>query len=610
MSAPAAELETTRAPEQRKRRSINWAAVAEWSIYAGVALLIIWPVTFHLGTRLVGSGDSETYVWMNWRIGEQLREFNPLPMELTDAIHPYGSDLLTSDGYLPIYVGGLWNLVLQPVAAFNFAVLTATLLNLWAGRQLARRFSTLRSVQVVAAVAFATTPAIAVRYFGHYTFVWAFTTPLIIAAGIDIARGDRTIRPMRLGLLFFAAYLCSIFYFIFGALVFGVSVLCARWRDWRHVVPRVAIAFTITGVLMAPFVIARLGLDADERNAGGPKILAEESVPLSADVTSVVVQPVTSTYNLSIYDSLQAHFGPNVVEATVFPGFILLIGFGCLLLFRTRVRAGLLISIALLWILGLGPTLRAYGTVMVGNDDGTSVRWLPFSLLQSVPGLGMIRTPNRTSFTIAAVLAIGLAIGLDWFLRQLRTQWAKGAALATCAALLVANLVVPINWASMEIDDSIHQGLKEIHDRAEPGESIVFVPADCYDDFNNNAKLNTVADLPMVGCQANFASIPWYSGLELYAESEALAGLRCDAGVIGRRGVAYPGDTLIGRTGLQDLHDSLGARFYIVDMNAVNDTRCPQRFKDITEALDGNAEVVAENGRWRILDATPAFDES
>ena len=173
---------------------------------------------------------------MNWRVGELISSWHLLPTDIPDAVWPYGSSLLTGDGYLPVYIGGLWNLALLPVLAFNFATLTAIGLNFWGGRTLATRLSDRRAVWIITAIAFATAPSIGLRFFGHYTFEWAFAAPLIIAAGIDVARGG-CLRPVLLGLLFFVAYLCSVFYLVFGAICFVIIVAFARPRGPRPAPP-------------------------------------------------------------------------------------------------------------------------------------------------------------------------------------------------------------------------------------------------------------------------------------------------------------------------------------------------------------------------------------
>ena len=195
------------APEEAepRRPRISLGTIAEFTIYLGVALVIIWPVTTHLMTRIVGSGDAESYVWMNWRIGRMIASFDLLPTVIPDAMWPYGSNLLVSDGYLPVYIGALWSLVFPPVLAYNLAVLTGAMLNFWSARTLAQRLSARRSVWIVSAITFGTAPAIAIRYFGHYTFTFAFTVPLILALAIDTPRG-RPLPWIRLGLLFYVAY--------------------------------------------------------------------------------------------------------------------------------------------------------------------------------------------------------------------------------------------------------------------------------------------------------------------------------------------------------------------------------------------------------------------
>ena len=199
---------------------------------------------------------------------------------------------------------------------------------------------------------------------------------------------------------------------------------------------------------MAPFLLERLRLDAQESDAGGKTVLSDEAVFYSADTEALYTQPPIAKYELPGQSERQSTMGENLVEATVFPGFLLLLGCGAIVLLRTRWRWPLLGTAALIWLLELGPTLKHHGAFVYTDSTGTiPVLWLPFAYLQEVPGLGMIRTPNRASFTVVAVLVAIAAVGLDWLLGWLRTSVARTVALVALSALLLTNLLIPVNWA-------------------------------------------------------------------------------------------------------------------------------------------------------------------
>jgi hypothetical protein len=109
----------------------------------------------------------------------------------------------------------------------------------------------------------------------------------------------------------------------------------------------------------------------------------------------------------------------------------------------------------------------------------------------------------------------------------------------------------------------------------------------------------------MLGCQANAASIPWYSGFDRIVDSEPLAGLRCWPGWLGRRNMPYAQDEMIDAAGMQELHDKLGVRFYILDKVVATDPNCAGRISAITGIVAQNSTVIGEDDRWAVYDAFP-----
>jgi len=82
------------------------------------------------------------------------------------------------------------------------------------------------------------------------------------------------------------------------------------------------------------------------------------------------------------------------IEATIFPGLLLLAGIVVFLLRPDRRRLPLAASVGVLFVLGLGPSLKVAGN-FVWKHGGEPVSWLPYRLLLAVPGLGALRAPVR-----------------------------------------------------------------------------------------------------------------------------------------------------------------------------------------------------------------------
>ncbi|MGH2702852.1 MAG: hypothetical protein ACRDJ2_13910, partial [Actinomycetota bacterium] len=131
-------------------------------------------------------------------------------------------------------------------------------------------------------------------------------------------------------------------------------------------------------------------------------------------------------------------------------------------------------------------------------------------------------------------------------------------------------------------------------------DSAVLVPADCNGSTLWTVKLQIVHRTPLVGCQTSPSQLPWYSDLDMYAESDALAALRCAQGHIGRRRTRFsdeeldPGD-------LHRLRAELGVRFLIVDRVLLSERRCAKLAAQVPRST-ASFEKLGESDRWLVLD--------
>ena len=192
-SAPD-EASEAEGPGRRSRRR----AMIEGLVYGLVAFVILLPATADPLNRIAGTGDAWNMVWIHWRLAELFKSGNLLPWHIPDAVFPFGLDLRVSDGNLPVFIGTMWALVAPPVLAFNLSVATGVMLNILAARRLARVFITDTVPVIIISLAFATAPALALRTFGHYTLLFAFAGPLLVAEGIEIIRRDREPKSLTL----------------------------------------------------------------------------------------------------------------------------------------------------------------------------------------------------------------------------------------------------------------------------------------------------------------------------------------------------------------------------------------------------------------------------
>ena len=555
--------------------TVSWPTLAEAAVYAVAIVLVLGPGVFHASTRLVGrSDDGRYYAWLGWAIGHLVAHGHVVPLRIPNVIAPFGLDLRLVDGYLPSYVSGLFNLVFGPILSYNLTFVTGAVLNLLCARALARRLSRHRLVHVIAAVAFLSAPPIALNaQVGLLPLFWAFTLPLLLGDAIDVAAGRRGVRPGRLAILLVVAYLCSVYFVVFGGVAYGliVGIAALRKRSWRIPITA-AVATLITLAVLTPFVVSRVRFDRAERHRGAETQLVGDSNLFSADALSIVAQPTRSTLLLprpTVVDrSLLRLIDPShTLEWTIFPGLLLLVGGVLFLMRRDARRVPLVAAGAVMWVLALGPSLK-FGGDFVWEHAGKPVSWLPYRLVLGVPALGALRAPFRTGYVLVAVLVAATAIASD---RLLSTRPRHAAIVAAGAAVLLAtNLLLPLPTDTLGTTAASEHALRQIARLARPGDAVMAVPADCDPTF---VSYQVFHHAPVVGCAGSFAANPWQSELA-YTRSDAFTKLRCDRKQYGRIATTDRPVSPFGPEDVAQLRAHDGVRFLVVDRQRLGQIDC------------------------------------
>ncbi len=529
-------------------------------------MLVVWPGILHARTQILGAGDdARYYTWLGWRMGRLIAHGHLVPVHVGDAIHPFGLDLRLLDGYLPSYVCGLFNLIVGPILAFNLTFVAGAILNVLAARALARRFTTNPLVHTIAAVAFVTAPPVAMNVQqGLLPLFWAFTAPLLVADALDVASGARRVRPVRLAALLALAYLCSVYFLVFGGLAYGVivGVAALRERNWRAI-GSTAAAVAITVIVLLPFIVPRIQFDRTEAAHGVDTELLSDSNLFSADALSVVAQPTRSTFLLArpatVERSIVRLPDPRfAIEATLFPGLLLLAGLVAFALGRDRRRLPLLATIGILFVFALGPSLKVGGR-FVWEHGRTPVSWLPYRLLLAVPGLGALRAPVRVEYVLVALLVAATVVALGRLLERAPDRaWLIGAG---AGVLLATNLLVPVPTTKFGTTASSATALREIAHLARPGDTVLSVPADCDPSF---VSLQVFHHTAVAGCAGSFAANPW-SKLVAYTRAAAITKLRCDRTQYGQLRTTPAPSAPFAAADVVALRAEFGVRFVVVD---------------------------------------------
>ncbi len=108
------------------------------------------------------------------------------------------------------------------------------------------------------------------------------------------------------------------------------------------------------------------------------------------------------------------------LEATLFPGLLLLAGFVVFLVGRDRRRLPLASAALLTWILTLGPSLKVGGSFVVGARGRTGRHGCRTACCSRFPGFGVLRGPLRAGEVLVVLLTAGTAIALHRVLASRR----------------------------------------------------------------------------------------------------------------------------------------------------------------------------------------------
>jgi hypothetical protein len=604
----------------------RWGITAV-EVVAGLVLVavVMAPVLAHPNDAMAGALDAPYHAWLGWRLAELFRHGTFFTLTIPDAFAPNGFDLRLVDGLFPAWITGAFDLVTggRMILSYNLALATGVGLDLWAGRRLAQVVSDRRWIWFVSGAAFATAPALAGSLGAHIAFVYAFPIPLLLREAILVARGDRDddrLPWIRIGVLFAVAYLCSSYHLIFGAIAFAIVVVA--WPRSRvragAVFVRLGGSVAVALVLLSPFIVARLSYESAERTAGSHDVVrTSESVAFSADALGAVTPPEAMWIDLPVP---RADLGPQLYPdlRPAFVGYLLLVGLIGVAVARTPARRPVLITVAALWVLSLGPALHVAGK-LVGTEDGISgggTPGMPFRALQALPGLGALRAPTRASYAIAATLAVGLAVALDRLAQRLDDRapseraggssgWMPSAALiATTVLLLGCSLTAPVATSDLGLTAETRRGLEQLAVRSDAGtaaDGIIIVPWGCRLDDPRIVALQTVHHRPNIGCNPPPSATPWYSGLDAWARSAELAALRCDQAHLDRRVLPFDGSVRLGGDdGVDRLRRDLGVRYVVIDRANLPPFGCDS-VRDAITVFD-RYEVVSDDGAWTIVD--------
>lgn len=574
--------------EQRSRTGSWIAATVLAPVVAATALL--WRVVGDLGSVGVGAGDARYWYWAGWRLAEQVRDGDLLPLTTDAVVWPNGYDFRIADGLLPAVVGGFWNLITgSPTLAYNLATATALVTTCLAGVRLAKTVGASPAVAAVVGCAITTAPAFAIRLEGHYNLLFAFPAILLVDVGLRHVSGQTRVFPIaRTAVLLALAYTSSGYYLFAGGLALAIVLLFGRLGrvGTTEAAVRLAIAGAVAAVILSPLLVPKMRLERAERDAGAVPITTT-AASFSSDATAIFVPPAGSLVEPPDVQERNERIGFNLVERTAFPGWLGLLGVAGVLFVRSPYKRPLLAASAVLWVLSLGPTLRFKGRYL-----GSPNEYLPMTAFLKLPGFSGVRAPNRMSFLIAVLAGAAAAVFLEALRRWSGRRFAA-IAVALGIALVAASLRVPVATAR-EPSGAIVTALEQV--RADPSDgAVLHLPEDCLNSIPE-VELQVIHQRNLVGCQGFESAIPWYTELGNYTSSASWAALRCFPEHLGPAPSPFPPDLPATDDAVRALTAELGVAFVIFDQWEKCD-----RAAEIREALLRTAEVVGGDDHFLVL---------
>lgn len=386
--------------------------LAVYGVFFAVTLFITWPLAANMTTHLYGDFLTDAYqsARHSWWIKHALQTGQPLffqpALNYPDGL--FGAWIWANP--LEYFPASLFAFVMPLAAAANLMLMVQYTLNGWSMFVLVdwltgRKFWP----GLLGGLAFLAYPALQSRIYGGHVGVLAlWPLPLYVYA-LHRLRDDDRWRWYVLGAVGFGLSVAGnstllVYYLIPVAGLVLLRVLLSRDWVWLR---RSLIASTAGGLIVLALLV--------------PLLLETRTVPqYDADIGGAVIYSadLLSLVSPSFFHPLYKHLdypgrvlGTNLLEGTGYIGIVavLLVAVG---LWRHRTARGWLALAVIAWVLSLGPLLKHYDSPILINTNGYSTYIpLPWAFLESLPVVGISRTPGRYNLTIGFAVAIMAGYG-------------------------------------------------------------------------------------------------------------------------------------------------------------------------------------------------------
>jgi len=349
---------------------------------AVIVLAASWPLALHPATRVLGASQNDFYgiAWGLYQVARHLGQGHLPPLFFDEMSWPPGATLLVADLPEAILLAPV-TLAFGPTVAFNLLQVAHHALAAAAAFACARVVGARPTAALVAAVAFAFSPALVSCTFNQNPDVTAWYLVPVAASLALTTRGP--LRSTAAGLVAGLAFWCN----AYGGLMAALCVLVLHPRR-----PLSRLALALTGAVIPGLGYALLAWSTIRAtNAGilkGPRQDAFHGIATVPDLVKPPFHVMTQQFWDQSLFTHGSYLGITVLVLGVYG------------LVRARRHAWAVLAGAAV-ILSLGPVVVVTRTIHLPGI------WI---LLDRLPGLDRLLLDHR--FTVLAVLALGMGASL------------------------------------------------------------------------------------------------------------------------------------------------------------------------------------------------------
>lgn len=478
-------------------------------IYTLAAIVVFYPVPFHLNTVLAGFSfrDGWEHAWWPWFSHRLLLEGRGLddlyllnhPAGLT---HPYQWSL-TGFTLICFPVASLF----PPAATFNLLVLSSFVLSGLAAYHLCRELTGSHWAAVAGGGVF----SFCSNRFGHALAGWlpqmmTYVYPWYALLLIRTLRCPTLRRSVGLGLLAALGATMWPIHIVYLLLPLTIVIVGAeilqRGRSFfqgssiNHLSLALLITLAVALPFLLPVIVRRVSGDLDYLSLSG---VVGHSTDLLAYLTPSRYHPVFARLGIVPSFANRVFKDRETLRAALaYPGLlaVLLATWGTL---RTKPCPWRWVALALSTaMLSLGPILVWGGRPLEYTVDGYQAHvLLPYQLVQALPFLDWVRTPGRINTTAMLAVGVLVAYGTADLLHRFDGSWLGTALLPVCIFGFAVFECLPV-WPFPAGDATIPPVIQRIADQRGKG-ALLHIPMRRRRVNNRALYYQTATKQPIVG---------------------------------------------------------------------------------------------------------------